>query len=84
MNLDTLRKQIEAIDEKMMEFFEARMELSKKIGAYKKEHNLPVFDPKREQELINTYKTKLKHKEYIDYYESFLKHLMNLSKDIQK
>ncbi len=52
MELQELRQKIDAIDEEMIRLFCQRMEVSKAIGAYKKERNLPIFVPEREQEKL--------------------------------
>jgi len=52
MELQQLRQKIDAIDEEMIRLFCQRMEVSKAIGAYKKERNLPIFVPEREQEKL--------------------------------
>ena len=52
MDLQELRKEIDAIDDQIVSLFCQRMEVSAKIGAYKKERNLPVFVPAREQEKL--------------------------------
>jgi len=84
MNLEELRKEIESIDDQMRDLFLKRMDVSKRIGQYKKEHGLPILDLKREEELIKRNTMKLNEKSLIHAYEQFLKHLMKLSKDIQK
>lgn len=49
MNLDELRFEIDKIDGEMIRLFSERMEVSKQIAEYKKENNLPVYDPVREE-----------------------------------
>ncbi|MGE4320923.1 MAG: chorismate mutase [Acholeplasmataceae bacterium] len=83
MNLDELRSKINEIDENILALFEERMHVSKQIGLYKKEHNLPVLDQTREDALLNLMKSKVKDQELINLYEVFLKHLMTLSKAYQ-
>ncbi len=46
------RKEIDAIDKKLIALFEQRMQHSARIAEYKKEHHLPVFDPEREREKL--------------------------------
>lgn len=50
--MNTHRKEIDAIDAKLVALFEQRMQHSARIAEYKKEHHLPVFDPKREREKL--------------------------------
>ena len=52
MELQQLRQQIDAIDKELIRLFCQRMEVSRQIGAYKKERDLPVFVPQREQEKL--------------------------------
>lgn len=54
MDITSLREQINDIDRELTELFIKRMTVSAAIGAYKKEHGLPVHVPQREQEIIDT------------------------------
>ncbi|TNF09416.1 MAG: chorismate mutase [Bacillota bacterium] len=84
MKLETLRKEIEQIDVEMMNLFVKRMAISKAIGQFKKENQLPIFDSKREKELIDKYLILMEDQTLKPYYQSFIQHIMDLSKDIQK
>ena len=53
MELQQLRQKIDDIDKELIRLFAQRMEVSKAIGAYKKERDLPIFVPQREQEKLN-------------------------------
>jgi monofunctional chorismate mutase len=83
MNLDELRIEIDQIDFAMQELFKKRMALSKAIGQYKKEHHLPVLDSKRELEILNKRRASFDDEALWPYYESFMKEIMRLSKEIQ-
>ena len=52
MELNDLRKEIDAIDDELVKLFTQRMEVSAKIAGYKKEKSLPVFVPAREREKL--------------------------------
>ena len=52
MDLKELRKQIDAIDEQMVDLFCRRMEVASNIAEYKKEQGLPVLDVGREREKL--------------------------------
>jgi chorismate mutase / prephenate dehydrogenase len=52
--LEHLRKKIDAIDSHIVEQLARRREKVKKIVALKKEYNLPVFHPAREENLISS------------------------------
>lgn len=84
MNLDELRKQIDEIDQKMMNLFKDRMLVSKMIGEFKKTNNLPVLDQNREQEILNQRRVELNDDHLWPLYQSFIKEIMKLSKEYQK
>ena len=48
------REQIDKLDEKIVKLFCERMEVCEKIAEFKKENDLPVFDPKREREKLQS------------------------------
>ena len=52
MDLDYLRKEINETDKVILSAFEKRMDLCRQVALYKKENGLPVFQSKREQEII--------------------------------
>ena len=52
MDLSKLRSRIDEIDEEFVSLFQKRMDVSAEIAQYKKENNLPVFDPAREREKL--------------------------------
>ena len=52
MELNDYRKQIDNIDNELVRLFVARMNLSEKVAEYKKEHNLPIYIPAREREIL--------------------------------
>jgi monofunctional chorismate mutase len=84
MNLEELRSQIEEVDQEMMKLFIKRMNISKQIGQYKKEHHLAIFDAKREEELIEKYVLKLNEPSLSLLYKEFIIKIMKLSKEVQK
>lgn len=53
MDIKELRKNIDNIDEKLVELIRERMDTAAKIGEYKRENKLPVYDPARERELYD-------------------------------
>ncbi len=52
MDLNELRLEIDKIDDQLVQLFAQRMEVSARIGDYKKEHDLPILVPQREQEKL--------------------------------
>lgn len=83
-NLEKARSIIDQIDGMMIQLFKDRMEAVKIILEYKKANNLPVFDEKRELELLNKNIEKLDNKELEDYYKIFFSGILNSSKKYQE
>lgn len=52
MNLSRLRKQIDAIDLKLLRLLNRRATLAVQIGRLKRRQSLPVFDSRREETLL--------------------------------
>jgi chorismate mutase len=52
-NLSALRRQIDAIDEGLLELLAKRMRVSREIGVYKKEHNMPILQTPRYGEILD-------------------------------
>lgn len=52
MDINQLRENINTIDEALVALFQKRMQVAKDIAAYKKENNLPVYDPERERQVL--------------------------------
>ena len=48
-----LRKQIDELDNDLMELLSKRMRVCREIGHYKKEHNMTVLQPTRYNEILN-------------------------------
>lgn len=54
-NLNTLRKQIDECDNNLLEELSKRMRIAREIGTYKKEHNMPVLQSGRYNEIMDKY-----------------------------
>ena len=52
MDINELRQQINDIDADLVTLFTKRMEIAAQIADYKKEHNLPIYVPAREREIL--------------------------------
>lgn len=51
--ITTLRKQIDELDNQLMELLSKRMRISREIGQYKKEHNMTVLQAARYNEILD-------------------------------
>lgn len=52
-DLSALRRQIDEIDEQLLELLAKRMRISREIGTFKKEHNMTVVQTERYDEILN-------------------------------
>ena len=52
MNLEESRRKIDEIDRTIAKLFEERMETVSHVAAYKKENNMQIFQPAREQDIF--------------------------------
>lgn len=53
-SLMQLRRQIDQLDNELIEVLSKRMNISREIGAYKRDHNMPVVQPNRYGDIMNT------------------------------
>lgn len=51
-NLSALRRQIDECDNSLLELLARRMRVAQEIGQYKKEHNMPILQSQRYDEII--------------------------------
>jgi len=51
-NLSALRRQIDELDNSLLELLARRMRISDEIGQYKKEHNMPILQAQRYDEIL--------------------------------
>ncbi len=82
MDLQECREKIDAIDEKIVALFRERMEICAQVASYKKEHDLPVYDAKRERSLL-TRVADLAGEEMDEYVRVLFGTVMDLSKAYQ-
>lgn len=82
--LDELRNLIDLLDKEIIKKISRRTSIVEEVRLYKLQHNLPVFDPKRE-EYLEDYHIKLSQ-EYgvsIEFIKNLFKLVMDESKRIQ-
>lgn len=76
------RDEIEKIDEELAKLICKRMDVSLKIGQLKKDNNLSIYDPKREEALREKNLSKIEEK-YRKGYNEILNVILKVSKDLQ-
>ncbi len=52
-DLNALRKQIDDLDNSLLELLSKRMRISREIGTYKKEHGMPILQTNRYEEILD-------------------------------
>lgn len=82
-NLEDYRREIDSIDRELISLFEKRMNVAIKVGEYKKERNLPIFNAKREAEVVEKNINHLNNKEYNKITREFFEKIMELSRSLQ-
>ncbi len=84
MDLNELRKEIDAVDRQIVELFEKRMEISERIAAFKQEKGMQVRDEEREKEKIRQVRN-LTHTEFNrQHVEELYTLLISLSRKLQE
>ena len=73
MDLQDLRRQIDEVDDNLVCLFQQRMDLSAEIAQYKRQNNMPVYDPARERQKLYDLSHKVK-----EGYEAYVTALYSL------
>ena len=83
--IEKLRKEIDSIDNSIIELLSKRKSIVKKIAGIKKQENKPVIDKEREQEIIHRLK-KLSKENGLDenFIESIYEIIINNSRNEQE
>ena len=64
MDLDNIRKEIDKIDDQIVQLLEERMHLVEDVVAYKKATGKPILDTKREEVIFEKVKSRVSNKKY--------------------
>ena len=85
MNLKQSRHQLNIIDNQLIKLVAQRQKIVKKIALFKKKHNINIFQPQREKQILIR-QTKIGSKLNLNnkFIVAFFKLLMNESKRIQR
>ncbi|MDR2474839.1 MAG: bifunctional 3-deoxy-7-phosphoheptulonate synthase/chorismate mutase type II [Bacteroidales bacterium] len=71
--LGELRRQIDEIDNQLLELLAKRMRISREIGQYKKEHNMTIYQAKRYDEILSN---RMSYAEELDMSGDFMKSVL--------
>ena len=83
MDLTQLRKDIDEIDRQLVELYEQRMDICKRVAEYKIENHKPVFDKLRETEKLQKVCGLARKEENRKGVEELFTQLMSLSRKLQ-
>lgn len=83
MDLNDARVEINSIDSEIVHLLEKRFNVVIEIGNYKKKNNIPVYDEKREQNVISNCVSYLEDEQYSKYILDIYKQIMNSCKELQ-
>lgn len=81
--LEKARCLINEADETIRENFVKRMHAVEMVIDYKKQHDLPIYDEKREQEVLMRNLNQLEDLSLSEYYKEFLEEVFRISKQYQ-
>ncbi len=82
MDLLELRSKINEIDDRFIDLFVQRMETSAKIGAYKRQNGINIYDPRREQEILD-HLSERAGRLYAPYVQALYRDVFDLSRQLQ-
>lgn len=83
-DIEHWRKEIDRIDEEIARLFQERMEVVEGIARYKRDNDMKVFDPERENAVIEKNLRRIDKEGLKKYYRQFIVDMMNVSKEYQK
>lgn len=81
--LDSIRKRINEIDGEIARLFELRMHEAAAVAEYKRKNGLSILDTTREAEIIKHNATLIEDETIREYYVTFLKRVMEISRSYQ-
>ena len=82
MDLTQIREEINRVDDQLVKLFVERMELASQVAAYKKEHNMPIYVPAREREILKKV-SEIAGDEFGRYTRLLYANIMDLSRSYQ-
>ena len=82
-SLKEAREKINEIDKEMARLFEERMKAVEAVAEYKKQRGLAIFDPEREEAVIQKGTNIISDDIYKEYYTNFQRSTMALSRAYQ-
>lgn len=83
--IEELRKKINRIDREIVKLLNERAETAREIISIKQEHDFPLYDPRREEEIFENIRSANKgplyHEAVLEIYETILKWMKSLAQE---
>lgn len=84
MDLNEVRKEIDACDKELVRLLEKRMDCVVQVAQYKLENNMEIFDGVREQKVLEKVAGLTQNKDYVPHMKDTYIGIMDASKQFQK
>ncbi len=83
MDLDSIRQEIDQIDDQIVKLLEERMHLVEGVVAYKKASGKPILDTKREVIIFEKVRSRVEDKRYQETIVATFSDILKRSRDYQ-
>ena len=83
MDLDSIRQEIDQIDDQIVKLLEERMHLVEGVVAYKKDSGNPILDTKREEAIFEKVRSRVEDKRYQETIVATFSDILKRSRDYQ-
>ena len=83
MDLDSIRQEIDQIDDQIVKLLEERMQLVEEVVAYKKASGKPILDTKREKVIFEKVRSLVEDKRYQETIVATFSDILKRSRDYQ-
>ena len=83
MDLDSIRQEIDQIDDQIVKLLEERMHLVEGVVAYKKASGKPILDSKREEVIFEKVRGRVSNKNYQETIVATFSDILKRSRDYQ-
>ncbi|MEZ7593469.1 MULTISPECIES: chorismate mutase [Streptococcus] len=84
MDLDSIRQEIDQIDDQIVKLLEERMHLVEGVVAYKKASGKAILDTKREEAIFEKVRNRVEDKQYQETIVATFSDILKRSRDYQE
>ncbi|KMO86235.1 chorismate mutase [Megasphaera cerevisiae DSM 20462] len=84
MELEECRREIDKLDRELTDILERRMKLVAQVAEYKKIHHMEIYDPRREQQVLDKIAGLAGHKALAPYLRNIYQCIMDESKNYER